>query len=121
MKDAPEPEDRQPLPIRVAVRRASTPWQRLRGLLGAPPLAAGAGLLLLRCRAVHTLGMRHRIDVAFVDRAGVVLSLSSALAPARIAFCRRAAATLELRAGEIARLGLRQGCRIEFTDEGETR
>jgi uncharacterized protein len=121
MKDSPKREDRQPLPIRIAVRRASTPWQRMRGLLGAPPLPAGTGLLLMRCRAVHTLGMRHPIDVAFVDRAGVVLSFRNALGPARIAFCLRAAATLELRAGEIARLGLRQGCRIEFTDEGETR
>jgi uncharacterized protein len=110
--------NRGPIPFRIPVRRAGSWWRRLRGLLGAPPLPAGRGLLLVRCRAVHTLGMRHPIDVAFVDRDGVVLSLRRGLGRARVAFCPRAASTLELRAGEIARLGLWPGCRIEFIDDG---
>jgi uncharacterized protein len=112
--------NRGPVPFRIPVRRARTFWQRLRGLLGAPPLPAGRGLLLEPCRAVHTLGIRHPIDVAFVDREGVVLSLRRGLGRARLAVCTRAAATLELRAGEIARLGLWTGCRIEFIDDGAT-
>jgi uncharacterized membrane protein (UPF0127 family) len=42
-----------------------------------------------------------------------VLSLRRGLGVLRVARCRNAHAVLELRAGEIARLGLWIGCRIE--------
>ena len=56
-----------------------SPWQRLRGLLGtrpdAPPVA------LLRCGRIHTLGMRYRIDVAFVGEGGMVLETERSVCP----------------------------------------
>jgi uncharacterized membrane protein (UPF0127 family) len=46
----------------VAERRR----RRLVGLAGAHGLPPGSGLLLPRCRSVHTFGMRFAIDVLFV-------------------------------------------------------
>lgn len=54
-------------------------------------------LVFPRCRSVHTFGMRHALDIAFIDHAGHVLVLHQAVAPGRVVTCRRAAAVLERR------------------------
>ena len=69
------------------IRAAHTHWTRLRGLLGTAPLTPREGLWLRPCRQVHTFGMRFPIDVAFCDRYGFVLHLTT-LPPGRVA-CRR--------------------------------
>ena len=51
---------------RVLVPR--TRRERMRGLRGHPPPGLREGLLLLRCRSVHTVGMRDPIVVARLDR-----------------------------------------------------
>jgi uncharacterized membrane protein (UPF0127 family) len=104
--------------VSVPVYRASTPWARLRGLLGSRPLPSCHGLLLEPCRAVHTVGMRRAIDVVFVAADGVVLDLRRGLGAGRFAFCRRAARVLELQAGDAWRLGLSKGSRVRFVDGG---
>jgi uncharacterized protein len=40
--------------------------ERLLGLAGVAEPPAGTALLIPRCRAVHTFGMRFRLDVLFV-------------------------------------------------------
>jgi uncharacterized membrane protein (UPF0127 family) len=107
--------------VMVPVLRARSPWARLRGLLGCEPLPEGHALLLERCRAVHTMGMRRSIDVVFVARDGVVLDLRRGVGAGRIAFCRQASGVLELAAGDAWRLGLWKGCRVQFVDRGERR
>lgn len=105
-----------PAPIRISVTRAIHWWDRLRGLLGRPVPAAGFGLLIAPCRAVHTFGMRYPIDVAFLDGQGRVVGLHRGLGRMRVAACAGARAALELPVGEIARLGLWSGSRIECID-----
>jgi uncharacterized membrane protein (UPF0127 family) len=107
--------------VPVPVWRARTLWARLRGLIGCEPLPEGHALLLERCRAVHTIGMRRAIDVVFVARDGVVLDLRRGVGAGRVAFCRQAAIVLELSAGDAWRLGLWKGCRVQFIDRGERR
>jgi hypothetical protein len=102
--------------VLVPVRRARTPWQRLRGLLGSAPLPPGQGLLLEQCRAIHTVGMRRAIDVVFIAGDGAVIELRRGLGAGRFAVCRRACSVLELGAGDAWRLGLWPGCRIRFVD-----
>jgi uncharacterized membrane protein (UPF0127 family) len=102
--------------VSVPVVRARTPWARLKGLLGATPLPPGHGLLLDRCRAVHTLGMSRSIDVVFLAADGAVVELRHGVGAGRLAVCGRAIAVLELAAGEARRLGLRPGSRVEFVD-----
>lgn len=69
---------------------------RLLGLAGLDREAAGAGLLIPRCAAVHTFGMRFALDLVFLDRDGRPCSVRLALPPRRLAADRRAAAVLEL-------------------------
>lgn len=104
--------------IQVTVRRARSAWARLRGLLGATRLPSGHGLLLERCRGVHTIGMRRAIDVVFVGCDGAVLDLRRGLGAGRVAYCPHASAVLELAAGDAWRLGLCRGSRLRFVDGG---
>lgn len=93
----------------LAVRRADGFFSRLRGLLFAPALKPGEGLLLVPCASVHTAFMRYPIDVIFLDRAGRIRRIVPRLAPWRAAASIGAHQTLELAAGEAARLGLQAG------------
>jgi uncharacterized membrane protein (UPF0127 family) len=96
---------------RVACPRcvaADTPWRRLRGLIGRR-LGPGEGLLIRPASSIHTCFMRAPIDVVFLDRGGRVLRVAPALGPWRLAWCRGAAAVLELPAGACARAGLTAG------------
>lgn len=101
---------------RIAV--ADRWWPRFRGLLGRRELARGEGLLLRPCRAVHMMGMRFPLDIAFVDREGVVVAAYSNLRPgARTRWHRRAQGALELPAGTLAASGTREGDQIVCTEE----
>lgn len=78
--------------VPVAETRAS----RLLGLALLERSNAPAGLLIPRCRSVHTFGMRFELDLVFLDPAGRVVELRRAVAPGRIARCAAATAVLEL-------------------------
>jgi uncharacterized membrane protein (UPF0127 family) len=69
---------------------------RLLGLALLRPEAAGPGLLIPRCRRVHTFGMRFELDLYFLDRAGRVVDEHRAVRPNRFVSCRHAVAALEL-------------------------
>jgi uncharacterized protein len=96
---------------------AQTHWSRLRGLLGASEgdFRNGSGLWIRPCRGVHTLAMRFPIDVVYLDRAGTVVHLESALQPWRFAPVRmQAASVLELPRNTVASTGTALGDRIEI-------
>jgi uncharacterized membrane protein (UPF0127 family) len=92
--------------VRVARGFAS----RLVGLLGRSELGPGEGLLLPRCGAVHTLGMRFPIDVVFVDDAGAIRAAFAAVPSGEVRVVRPGRVhALEAAAGTIGRHGLRPG------------
>jgi len=96
--DAVSPRARRPLAVgRIRLVRAHGALGRLRGLLcrGRAP-GPRSGLWLAPCRAIHTLGMRHPIDAAFLDADGRLLRLARNLPPGRVALCLRAASVVEL-------------------------
>jgi uncharacterized membrane protein (UPF0127 family) len=72
---------------------------RLLGLALLGVEEAGAGLLIPRCRSVHTFGMRFALDLVFLDGDGAVISIRRAVPPRRLAGFRGATAVLELPAG----------------------
>ena len=83
----------------VASRRvpvAVTLLSRLLGLALLQAGRAGEGLLIPRCRSVHTFGMRFAIDVSFLDRDGGTLGVRPAVPRNRVLRDRRAAAVLEV-------------------------
>jgi uncharacterized protein len=99
--------NRSPLPLRfrrlphaeVGARRvpvAVTFPSRLLGLSGLRPGRAGAGLLIPRCRSVHTFGMRFALRVVFLDGDLAPVSVREAVPPRRIVRDPGAAAVLEL-------------------------
>jgi len=75
---------------------ASSLPSRLLGLALLRRERAGPGLLLTRCRSVHTFGMRFRLDVHFIDATGREVRVARAVPPGRIMFERRAASVLEV-------------------------
>ena len=90
---------------------ADTRATRRRGLLGRDGIA---GVLVLRpARAVHTLGMRFDLDVAYLDGDGRVLDLHT-MRRQRIGLPRwRARSVLEAEAGAFERWSLRVGDVVE--------
>jgi hypothetical protein len=80
--------------VPVAVTLSS----RLLGLALLRPERAGAGLLIPRCRSVHTFGMRFALRVVFLDGELAPLSVRETVPPRRIVREPGAAAVLELRA-----------------------
>lgn len=87
---------------------------RRRGLLGRDGID---GALLLRpARAIHTLGMRFPIDVAWCDDDLVVLRVATVARHRLTAPVLGARAILEAEAGSFARWGLATGDRLEVRD-----
>lgn len=86
---------------------------RVRGLIGREVIE---GAVLLRpAKAVHTIGMRAPVDVAFCDGDLVVLAVLSGVAPYRLTMPRpRSACVIEAEAGAFARWGLKEGDRLEI-------
>jgi hypothetical protein len=82
------------LGLRVPVaRRLST---RLLGLALLDRERAGPGLLIPRCRSIHTFGMRFPLDVALLDGEGHVIALRRGARSGRVVGERRARAVLEV-------------------------
>ena len=69
---------------------------RLLGLALLRPERAGAGLLIPRCRSVHTFGMRFPLDVVFLDRAMRPIAVCPGVRPCRVVCEPRARAVVEL-------------------------
>jgi uncharacterized protein len=63
------------------VRLASDLPGRLRGFLFRQPPAAGEGILLSPCRAVHMYGVRFPLDVVFISETGEVVATYRDLRP----------------------------------------
>jgi uncharacterized membrane protein (UPF0127 family) len=75
---------------------ATSPLSRLLGLALLTRESAGVGLLIPRCRSIHTFGMRFPLDVIFLDDDGRVIDLRRAVPPGRFIRCPGAMAALEL-------------------------
>ena len=94
---------------------ADRPLARMVGLLGRRGLAAGDGLVIRPCYAIHTWFMRFPIDVLFLDEAGSVLRAVEALPPFRFASGgRHARVTVELPAGTLRRFAVAPGARLRM-------
>ena len=99
------------------VKRAVTPWERMRGLLGRNGLEPGEGLLIERCFSIHMFFMRFAIDVVFLDRDWRVVKKVADLAPWRMAWCWGAAHTLELAAGALGSVEVPLGCHVTLCED----
>jgi len=96
------------------LRIADKVLSRARGLLMSPPLTSSEGMLIIPCNSVHTLGMRYKLDIIFLDKSGIVLKIVKNLSPLRLSIKISAGSTLELKSGEVERLGIEIGQRLTW-------
>jgi len=104
--------------LATALAVADTHWSRLRGLLGLATgdFRHGAGLWIVPCHGVHTLGMGFPIDVLYLDRRLRVVRIQSRVRPWRLTpVLRHAASVLELPCGTAAETNTAVGDTIEIT------
>jgi uncharacterized protein len=73
--------------------------ERLAGLAGLDAIGDEEGLLLPRCRSVHTFGMRFALDLVWVGAGGEVVRVDRDVAPRRVRTCLRARSVVECAAG----------------------
>ena len=59
-------------------------FRRARGLLGRDGMAPGTGMLIPRCNAIHTIGMRFTIDAEFLDGDGNTVRIVRDIPPGRL-------------------------------------
>lgn len=91
---------------------ATTRKARRTGLLGLDTVEGG--LVLERCKWVHTFGMRFALDVAYLDRDGVVLK-TVRMRPHRLGMPHpHTARVIEAEAGAFGRWGLHVGDVVEI-------
>ena len=100
---------------------ASSPWRRMRGLLGLRELGTGEGILLRPASAIHCWFMRFAIDAVFLRKAGPdgsreVLATHRNVRPwvGLVPLVRHADGVLELPAGTIEATGTQPGDRVRF-------
>lgn len=87
--------------------------KRLVGLLTRASLQAGEALVLPRCSAIHTCGMRFPIDVLFLKQ-GVVIKAIRHLRPCRVVWIPGSETVVELPAGILARTDTHAGARLDI-------
>jgi uncharacterized membrane protein (UPF0127 family) len=103
MKDRFEGLERRELRDGCVVFTTRTFSQRRRGLGKLDELPSGHGLHILKCRSVHTVGMRFPLDLIWLDRDGQVVEVTRDVKPRRSAACLRARTVVEVNAGEADR------------------
>jgi uncharacterized membrane protein (UPF0127 family) len=102
------------MPEPVPLELAKSPRARRRGLLGRDGI--DGALLLSPASAVHTVGMRFAVDVAYLDRKLRVIAVRT-MRPGRIGLPRpRARHVLEAEAGALERWGVRPGVTVVLWD-----
>jgi uncharacterized protein len=99
--------------LATGVAVAGTSAARRRGLLDAENLQAGSGLWIVPCEAIHTFGMKVRLDIVFLDKNFLVRKIVCDLGPRRMSICLRAHSVLELPAGTVARSGTQPGDKLQ--------
>jgi uncharacterized membrane protein (UPF0127 family) len=95
------------------VRYADTWWQRVAGFIPRADIDPDEGLWFRDCWAIHTIGMRAKIDVIFLDREGRVVRTQRCVPRQRpMISCLRARNVVELGAGALDGRDLLVGDRL---------
>jgi len=101
--------------IATDVELANSGARRSRGLLGRKGLAAGEGLWIVPCEAVHTFGMQFSIDLVYIDREYRIRKIRRNVPPWRLSACLRAHSVIELAAGSIDENNAQPGDIVEIS------
>lgn len=96
--------------VSLTVEIARSWWARFKGLMLRAPLDEGRGLYLEKTNSIHMCFMRFAIDAVYFDGEGRVVKVVPHLASwLGLSACLRAKGCLEMKAGEVNRLGIQVG------------
>ncbi len=91
-------------------------FSRSFGLIFRKKLTDGQGLLIKKCKSIHTIGMRYRIDVVFLDKSNKVIAIYCNLRPFIFTpFLKDSFSVLEVKAGLIEKTTLKVTDTISFS------
>jgi protein-S-isoprenylcysteine O-methyltransferase Ste14/uncharacterized membrane protein (UPF0127 family) len=113
-------KDKKKLELKVI--HASNLLARLAGIRGLKTFNPQDVLYIDRCNSIHTFGLTHPIDVAFLNKDGRIVKLMNELPPKRITnILRTAYSVLEFPANTIKRQELEVGDVLEVSTDCEHR
>lgn len=72
---------------------------RRRGLAKMDAMPPDHALHIMRCRSIHTIGMRFALDLVWLAKDGRVVRVDEDVAPRRLKLCTGARTVIETRAG----------------------
>ena len=90
--------------------KASSLFQRTKGLLGKSHLDENEMLWILRCNSIHTFFMNFAIDCVFLNKQMFVCSIKTDIKPWRLVLpIFKATSVIEMGAGQALRLDIHLG------------
>lgn len=95
------------------LREAKGHWQKFAGLMFAPSLGQGEGVMFRPARGIHTHFMRFAIDLVYLDEAHRVRTIRESMPPWRLDL-RRSEAVIEASAGTARAADLRIGDQLRL-------
>jgi uncharacterized protein len=97
--------------------KAANFMSRGRGLMMAPPLPQGGGLVIEPCNSIHMFFMRYPLDIVFLSKEGNVVFMYKGIKPWRVGrVVRGARLAVELPEGAIESTGTELGDRVSISD-----
>lgn len=94
--------------------------KRLKGLLFTTSLPRKSGIHIQPCRSVHTYFMKYPIDIVYLDANQVVVGLEQVVAPGKRGLhFPNVNSVIELAAGRIEELTLKEGQKLNIQPKGE--
>ena len=95
------------------LREAEGHWQKFAGLMFAPSLGQGEGVMFRPARGIHTHFMRFAIDLIYLDEAHRVRAIRENMPPWRLDL-RSSEAVIEASAGAARAADLRIGDQLRL-------
>jgi len=90
-------------------------FQKLRGLLGVQYLEEKQGIVLAKCKQVHTFGMKFPIDIVVLSREGTIIDFVGDLKANKISrYYKDAYYIIELVTNHLNKKLFKKGTIIEF-------
>jgi|LGVE01.1.fsa_nt_gb uncharacterized membrane protein (UPF0127 family) len=104
--------------IAEEIRQANHFFVKLIGLLNDKKIDGQQGLLLFKCKQIHTIGMNFPIDVVFISKEGIILYIENDFAKGKIShYIKNSYYALELKANVASFYALKIGDTIQFDND----
>lgn len=97
----------------IVVKQTQNAIERMRGLFGVS-LSEVAGLWIIPCNSVHTIGMKYPLDLVYLDKQNQIVKLIENITAWRFSGTLAAHSVIEFAAGSIQQYGLSIGDKLKY-------